>query len=375
VAHRLAIAFAWLASVLALAACGGDTEHDAVDHSAAGAAAAGRRTIAEPQGGSGDSRAAGGSAATLAVGGNGNSPATGGNAGRSSATGGTVAGPGGEGGATGGTAGQTAHTGGTVAGPDGEGGAIGGSAGAQHSSGGNAAGSGEGGAPSASLVDCGGESPVGMPVAACEDVSDEALLQVAYCDYGIKPYVPGGYYYDSTVPRAIWSETCASDVQEAESQAADWAAQSAASPTGDPTTYELAITDRLTTDRYYEIALVFDGVPCRYRTTRCDYFDGTTLAGAPHSSADELAFLASLLWFQERAGGAHIMGGVSSELESGYRFDLCHTSFYAGDWSQWDEVTLLRTSYFITLDGTVTIGSPESIRTINGEYHVDLDSG
>lgn len=197
-------------------------------------------------------------------------------------------------------------------------------------------------------------------VLGCADWSDEDVLAVVYGG----PKVPDGFYFDEPDSGFTfqWRTPCAAGVADARARTA-----------------EIFGTDALTggersTDQFHEIDVQNSPtLVVRVRFTRCDYFDGTTLAGAPHDGPEPLGFLLGYLWFTENhnLGGAHILGGVGHLGDTRHRYELCHVRTVYGDFGLCDQISLVQdVATLMSVGGTVEmIEEATLLRTIEGTCH------
>ena len=121
-----------------------------------------------------------------------------------------------------------------------------------------------------------------------------------------------------------------------------------------------------------DVALNGGANTVHFRETRCDYFDGTTLAGTPFSGYAELQDLAGYLWYSQynNIGGYKILGGFGNIGSATNWFDLCHVTTVYGDFGLADEITLWSTGYAVLqFQGTVTPNTPVEHRTITGNMN------
>lgn len=260
--------------------------------------------------------------------------------------------------ASGGSAGTT----GTAAGGSG---GSGSSAGGATNSGGSSGSSGSGGSTATNggsagsggtSSDCSGAIPFGGPREdgpeaihqSCSLIEDDVILD-RYDDTDAK--VPRGLYYEQPGTVSWWDEPCSDSLDETVDRIGDHAIGE--------------IQSQVATDWSYTVAGCMNGAHRFYNNLRCDYFDGTTLDG---SSAEDLAFLASLLWWMERGnlGGAQILGYTASIGGATDTVVMCTLRTTFGDFGLCDQITLEETQYTITVNGRVTIRDTETVRTIEG---------
>ena len=192
---------------------------------------------------------------------------------------------------------------------------------------------------------------------SCEDWSDDAILDVVYNG----PKVPPGYFVDSYPGNEFpqWGPGCSSSLSDTQTAAA-----------AQFTTGTLTGATRSEVE-FYEVDVAINGGAntVHYRQTRCDWYDGTTLAGAVFVGWTELQWLAGYLWYSDNhnIGGHHILGGFGAVGGATNWFDLCHVTTVYGDWGLCDEVTLKSTGHAILqVQGDVTINPPVTHRTIQG---------
>ncbi len=196
-----------------------------------------------------------------------------------------------------------------------------------------------------------GPEPINLP---CASVTDEQIL-ARYDDNDAK--VPQGSFWEPP-PGAIWAEPCSASLE-------DTAANAAAAGLGEPEAeYE--------TDWFYEATTCDGGQRRFYRNLRCDYFDGMTLAnGNQGVDGQALAFLASLLWWQDNFNvtGNQLLGYSIAIGDATDWVEVCTIRTVYGDFGLCDEITLESTSHTIFFPGEVTLGEPEVVRTIQGDCH------
>jgi hypothetical protein len=200
--------------------------------------------------------------------------------------------------------------------------------------------------------------------AACADISDEDVLRAVY--EGVK--VPPGYYADAkeTGAWAVWDKACAPDLEST---------RAAALAEADEVFGALTGAER-TTPYFYEVDVALSGGAFteHFRQTRCDYFDGSTLAGAPHTSPEALAELAFYSWYARwaNAAGYAAVLGVPGERDGGFTFTLCAAQTSFGECGACDTIALLESTYSMTKEGAVAqTSSPELVRLIHGECDVE----
>jgi hypothetical protein len=188
-----------------------------------------------------------------------------------------------------------------------------------------------------------------MLAQVCDQVSDEDIL-ARYKDLDAK--VPQGLYWEPPGTLAWWGEACS----ESPAETLDHANER---PIGD-------VEDQVSSDWSYEVSGCYEGSRRVYSDLSCDYFDGTTLAG---STYEDLAYLASLLWWIDNGNltGAQILGYASMVGGATDLILLCTIRTSFGDFGLCDQITLQQTMHSITVDGTVSLGEPDTVRTIQGD--------
>lgn len=181
---------------------------------------------------------------------------------------------------------------------------------------------------------------------SCSRISDEVILS----RYRDDAHVPRGLYFEPA-SLATWAEPCSDSL-------ADTLTRSMMQNLG---TFE----GEFTTDWFHETAWCNGGLRRLYRNLRCDYFDGQRLA---NGSAEALAFLASLLWWQNYSNvtGSAILGYSWNIGDATDRVELCTIRTVYGDFGLCDEITLESTIHAIRVGGDVTLGEPRILRTIQG---------
>jgi hypothetical protein len=197
------------------------------------------------------------------------------------------------------------------------------------------------------------DGPDNPSVASCAEVADELILE-RYADWDAK--VPAGFYFEPGGQLVRWAESCSEGPGESlDAAEATW-------PEGD-------VEAEHTTDYFYEVVVCDDGRRYLHRNLRCDYYDGTTLAGAPHADGNELGFLAGLLWFMDyhNTGGYQIIAVIPEAGAEGSAVELCTTRTVFGDFGLCDEVELHATRYEITTEGEVTLESEQLVKTLEGQ--------
>jgi hypothetical protein len=246
------------------------------------------------------------------------------------------------------TGGSTFGAGGSTSGT----GAAGGSSG--NAGAGNDGGAGGGG----DLSDCSTDytGPIGGPreqgpeplSISCEQVSDQ-LIVARYQD--LEQKVPRGSYWEPAGVVSWWEDPCSDSIEATLMRAG-------ALPLGEP-------EGQLTSDWSHEISGCLDGNRRVYSNLRCDYFDGSTLAGG---SFESLGYLVSLLWWMDygNLGGSQILGYTSTIGGATDTVEVCSIRTTFGDFGLCDEITLETTTHRVMVGGAVTLGEPEVVRTIQG---------
>lgn len=201
------------------------------------------------------------------------------------------------------------------------------------------------------------DGPIGGPRAegpemvaqVCDQVSDEDIL-ARYKDLDRK--VPQGLYWEPPGTLSWWGEACSENPAETLDHANERSI-------GD-------VEGQVSSDWSYEVAGCYEGSRRVYSDLSCDYFDGTTLAG---STAEDLAYLASLLWWIDNGNltGAQILGYASMVGGATDLILLCTIRTSFGDFGLCDQITLQQTMHSITVDGAVSLGEPDTVRTIEGD--------
>ncbi len=219
---------------------------------------------------------------------------------------------------------------------------------------------GDGGAPDRpDLLDC--SMPYDGPMAGarvdgppllmgCENL-DDAMVLSRYKDYGAR--VPQGLFYEDPVQLVTWGPGCSDSSEET----IDYAGHDRG-----------ALVAEYTTPWFYEVEFCQGGARYLYRQLNCDYFDGETFSS---SDLDEFAFLASLLWWQQNSnlGGSAILGYGAAIGNATDWLELCTIQTVGGDFGLCDEVTLFSTTHLLMYDRRVTLGTPQVVRTVQGDCH------
>lgn len=200
-----------------------------------------------------------------------------------------------------------------------------------------------------------GEPP---PTGDCAMFSNSEVLAAVYGE-DIVP--PGSIYFTEPTEESaypLWEEPCSPDLATTHARA-----------------LELLPDATFLSERvgsyFFEVDLMSFGYVVHYRNTQCPYFDGTTLAGGPHSSVTALDFLAGYLWYVQsfNIGGYRILGAKVERDSPPFEVILCTTQFVGGDFGLCDTATVIATRYEMTADGAVTIGSATPEREIMGDCH------
>ena len=191
----------------------------------------------------------------------------------------------------------------------------------------------------------------------CADIEDQTLLDLVY-ENG--PKAPAGFYSDPAEANGSpqWRIPCSPDLAESRRRA-----EEAFGP-------QMLTGDRRSTEWFHEVDVrLAGGHLLHVRNTRCDWFDGAVLAGAPHESFEPLAFLAGYLWYTQfhNLHGAHVVGGNGAIGNAANFYALCHMQFVGGDFGLCDEITLRERRYRIGIfDGEVTELADEALRQVRG---------
>jgi hypothetical protein len=213
-----------------------------------------------------------------------------------------------------------------------------------------------------SILDCttqytpaGGPRPDGPPVlGSCASLSDAEIL-ARYDDFAAK--VPQGLYWEPSMI-AFWEDPCSPSLAQTVTRSS-----SAGLGTFDA---------QFETAWFYEAAYCQNGLRRVYRNLRCDYFDGTTIRLPPEVSRvpmpQDLAFLASLLWWRDNGNiGGNALLGYSIAIGNATDWvEMCTLRTTYGDFGLCDEITLESTTHTLRFGGTVELGTPSVIRTIQG---------
>lgn len=273
-------------------------------------------------------------------------------------------------------------SGGTAAGGSANAGASGASEGGAPASGGSA-GAAEGGAPEAGTA---GEAPSagtggepGDPTACsasydgplagpradgpdpvmetCDSLSDD-VIRARYDDPDAK--VPKGLFWEPPGLMVTWEDPCSEAPDETLGRFMDAGLGT--------------LNGQFSTDWFFETSYCNGDSRWFYRNLRCDYYDGTlSVAGQASVNHQNLAFLASLLWYQNfsNLGGSAIIGYATSSGASEESIELCTVRTVFGDFGLCDEIALDSTVYRLDTagDGTVTIEGPVNLRSIQGTCH------
>lgn len=217
---------------------------------------------------------------------------------------------------------------------------------------------GDASADASSSIDMGGDD-AGTVAGPCAAISDDTLRTIVYEG----PRVPAGFYYEEPADFQMfqWRTPCSDSLETTTSRAA-----------------ALFGADSLVSSAAYDKFFQTDALPVDtggyhvlFRNTRCDYFDGTTLAGAPHDSYDALGNLVSYLWFTENHDltGSAIVSGEGACHGDGCDYYLCAVQTVFGDFGLCDQITLTQQHYGISTAGSVRFAEPVEVRTIDGTCH------
>jgi len=162
--------------------------------------------------------------------------------------------------------------------------------------------------------------------------------------------VPQGLYWEDA-DVSYWGDSCSDNFAETLDRASE-------RPIGD-------VEDQVLSDWSYEVVGCNDGSRRFYSDLRCSYFDGNKLDG---NTVEDLAYLVSLLWWIDNGdlGGAQILGYTTNIGSATDAITLCTIRTSFGDFGLCDQITLQETTHRITAAGVVTLGEPETVRTIQG---------
>jgi hypothetical protein len=182
---------------------------------------------------------------------------------------------------------------------------------------------------------------------SCKDIPDSVLLE-RYADRDVR--VPSGLYYEPTLIVTTWELPCSDSLENT-------LARFALANLGAPEVQS-------STDWFYEVSYCFHGARRLYRNLRCSYFDGSRLFGG----VAEFPFLVGLLYWSENYNflGQAILGYNVTSESAGDSLELCTLSAGRGDWGECDKISLDSTIDTIASDGTVQLGTPVRLRTIDG---------
>lgn len=204
------------------------------------------------------------------------------------------------------------------------------------------------------------ESPEPVAAVRCDELTDEQILAAVYDG----PKVPEGYYSDLEDEEnawPTWGNGCAESLASAKESA-----QKHATSNG----WKLTGKER-TTDLFFETDMdVGGGYTVHFRQTRCDYFDGERLGGAPHASAEPLGKLAVYMWYSQWSitGGYNVVSGAGRTEGGMHSFTMCKVETTYGDCGACDQIVLLESTYGMDENGVVK--QPEGaqpIRVIQGQ--------
>jgi hypothetical protein len=178
----------------------------------------------------------------------------------------------------------------------------------------------------------------------------DAIILERYDDPQAK--VPMGLYWEQN-GLYVWESPCSDSMS-------DTLARSSVQDFG-------ALEGEFTTRWFHEAAYCEADLRRVYRNLRCDYFDGEILAGG---DVNELAFLGSLLWWQNNSNiDGHVLLGYTVAIGSATDWvELCSIRTVYGDWGLCDEITLESTTHAIRYGSSaVELGEPNVVRTIQGK--------
>lgn len=215
-----------------------------------------------------------------------------------------------------------------------------------------------GGSGGSDLLKCDGpfHGPSGRPrsdgpadLGGCAAITDAVLL-ARYKDWSAR--VPQGYYYEPNDSIQFWKDPCSKSVDETVARG--------------PTDGKGTFIESSSSEWFYEADYCNNGVRRLELNLRCDYFDGNKLA---NPTVDRLAFLAGLLWWSKQHNNASavllghaVAGGNAVDI-----VELCTLETSFGDFGLCDELRLQTTNYNMDLNGRVTIGATQTIRTVKGK--------
>lgn len=187
----------------------------------------------------------------------------------------------------------------------------------------------------------------------CADITDEELLAFANSP-AVEPEWGWNWY-----SAQYYSESCVASTDEL------WQRLDEEQPWS--TSYENLFASLA--PKYFEVSAT--GI-VEYRALRCDYFDGTTLAGAPFHNTDALIELMQVeRYFRRTTGDARTRWYWSNrpamlESRSQCTSTLCRVRAceveYA--WQRRNMISLSAREAEITVDGRVTLGQERFIREI-----------
>ena len=190
------------------------------------------------------------------------------------------------------------------------------------------------------------------PIIDCNSVSDAVLIE-RFEDFRLR--VPQGFFFEPDNVVVLWKEPCSSSLDETAMRG----------PTDGMGVLEATVDNN---PWFYEASYCYLGLRRRERNLRCDYFDGVQLGDL---KPDNYRLFASLLWWRDHANqnGAAILGSSMAIGDATDTVELCTLEGTRGDFGLCDEIRLLRTRHRILASGEVRLGSPEVLRTVNGNCH------
>jgi hypothetical protein len=228
----------------------------------------------------------------------------------------------------------------------------------------------------AALTSCAGEVETSKPPinctlpptpSSCDSYSEEDVRPLVYdCSASSEgPIVPAGAYWEAIGEESLfWFEPCSTSLAETHDTAIVWAKQTAGAK------FAVTFLSDGETEYFHETAFNTDdgnrkGV-FRYRRTRCDYFDGNTLGGAPFDSVAPLNQLAGYLWFTEVSLNRALLAFLikpAPEIQT----SMCHARVYGellpNGAGACESVELLQTDFVLDpATGSVTMSNPQSVR-------------
>jgi len=193
---------------------------------------------------------------------------------------------------------------------------------------------------------------VGGPAAIhtdCRQIEADVIL-ARYKDAEQK--VPERLYFEPEGVRSIWEQPCSDSIDETLERAREDFGDTEA---------------QLSSDWSYEVSVCDDADQRRiYSNARCDSLTATTLADF---DADNLAFLASLLWWTDNGNvrGSQIVGYLVGYGETNASVGLCTIRTIFGNSGECDAIIYESTRYDVVFGERLTAGEPSALRTITGD--------